>query len=690
MPAGNNVTGGLVLGRLEFVGGKTYAGGDIGAQVPYTHFVLGSCRVEEGRKKPDLERKIVAKIITGAKMMVIEIRERNWGRVANDAERYLLRIGAYRRSPEFAAEKQRWKFEKEKERAANREKETQRLRDQGVTDLIQLPPPPLPNRIEDLDAEKEAEKKWEKENGYAGIRNEYSTCKVLCWRFDQVASVTDSGNNNVQVLLSGSPLVLACHHDHAPSYSATDIAKGKPVSSLTSFPEVSATGCVGCCRELQMVFEFKKKKGFVEAPLFASRLGAEVNYWRWMEAEKACLKRERDDEREAVKIARQKIEKKEASIPKPVAKKSGDTLVTADEILKNTAWRATAPTWAVKSIERWKLSGGDSFVGSNADWQKYYTSRTQAEASEQKLSTKRENFLTSARIRLARTLVSSSFNVSTANAKKSSKKSAATIASSDDQQQLPPYKKITAAEAVRIANGLHFCSYNVEQVEDIEIRDVAARMRLFSSIAAPNVVDLDLNFHDRPRFSFTERHAFVQAKRSFGSNIMDRSVYDYGGGGGSGKNVILYDMEARDNDNGDYMGDKEKLCTPLKDSVELLETIVGTGRVSSARKAISSLVRAAGSESGKAPRMHFLIRELLHYKQKLKKDEVHSDNETVCEDIKSARAAFRPPQQVPPVVGASSSSSSSAAVRQAPSPQRVRYSDEDSYYDDEDDDSDYL
>ena len=62
-----------------------------------------------------------------------------------------------------------------------------------------------------------------------------------------------------------------------------------------------------------------------------------------MEAHKASLKREREQEREAVKIAKQKVAQKEAAIPKPVAKKAGATLVTADEILKNTTLRATAP-----------------------------------------------------------------------------------------------------------------------------------------------------------------------------------------------------------------------------------------------------------------------------------------------------------------------------------------------------------
>ena len=67
--------------------------------------------------------------------------------------------------------------------------------------------------VREWDAKREIEKKWEKENGYEGMDCGYPTCKILCYRFDQVSNVTDLGQSNVQVLLTGSPLVYIANGD---------------------------------------------------------------------------------------------------------------------------------------------------------------------------------------------------------------------------------------------------------------------------------------------------------------------------------------------------------------------------------------------------------------------------------------------------------------------------------------------
>lgn len=40
------------------------------------------------------------------------------------------------------------------------------------------------------------------------------------------------------------------------------------------------------------------------------------------------------------------------------------------------------PEYAVKSIKKWKLSGGDKITGTNEEWKCYYNARVKAEAAE--------------------------------------------------------------------------------------------------------------------------------------------------------------------------------------------------------------------------------------------------------------------------------------------------------------------
>lgn len=80
-------------------------------------------------------------------------------------------------------------------------------------------------------------------------------------------------------------------------------------------------------------------------------------------------------------------------------------------------------------------------------------------------------------------------------------------------------------------------------------------------------------------------------------------------------------------DSGCHEDDEPKLCAG-KEAVALLDSIIGPGRVKSARKAFSALMHAAGAMTKDAAKqMQFKPLELVRERNKLKKGEVDSDDE---------------------------------------------------------------
>jgi len=457
---------------------------------------------------------------------------------------------------------------------------------------------------------------------------QFDTTNLAVYNLSDVTQCKHKGNSVVEILVSEPATSYYTAKTHG-MYNSKKIGKADSdctkISDLTNF-----------AKKLVLNFIHKPKKGSAEAEMFVSQLNNEVSMARWKkqnELEKIRWKEEEKREIEEYKLAvkRQKEdeEKKEASLPKPAAKNQKAMLFTFEDFekmrkqSKSTSKSSTSsskitgetnskgstpnssriPSHALKSITKWKLSGGNEVLGSEADWKRYYEARVDCEnkkdthcAIETMYAGDDENgkemardFLNDCRYGVAKALVSTSSGFS-----------------ENEKAKLGSYAKIEADEALnQIAAGLFIDRIDIEFAESETPREVNVYMRFFSSIASPNVVDLNLFLYDRDRMFSHDKMGHVLGIRSFGKEIPKSNTFnsDLSVRARLGtKEIKLYETEAHPTDY--FRKEKEKLCAG-KDAVGLLDAIIGPGRVKSNRKAFSALLRASGCAAGDAAAMSF-------------------------------------------------------------------------------------
>eukprot|EP00392_Amoebophrya_sp_AT5.2_P015287 g15488.t1 len=316
-------------------------------------------------KKPQFEQRLKARVITGSKLFLLEIRSKDHGRAEREAMTYVRERLAYEKTPQYEADK---------------------LKHANAT-FVSM----------------EVENSWAKQNGWENLLNgPYLSTRLVVFPWDTIDDVTVSPKNGSDsdvvavTFLGGAP---ACYDSTKidTGYNSAKLGQDDYADQVSKLPDFTG----GAGQRRKVLLHFQKE---TEAKAFADGLRGHVTEQEISRQIKQEEKQEREDQK-AAKALQKKAEKeqdKAAASTEVVRKKPTAAFVDAEKFVTNyelwlknnksgvetatltnasTCCNKKIPASALRSIKRWKLSNGDQegVFGTEADWKAYFNARDHCE-----------------------------------------------------------------------------------------------------------------------------------------------------------------------------------------------------------------------------------------------------------------------------------------------------------------------